>query len=41
MTLGTMAVDHELRIDFDKLRRERRQMASELCYYLIQIMLDT
>ena len=23
MTLGTMAVDHELRIDFDKLRRER------------------
>jgi Xaa-Pro dipeptidase len=23
MTLGTMAVDHELRIDFDKLRRDR------------------
>ena len=23
MTLGTMAVDHEMRVDFEKLRRER------------------
>ena len=23
MTLGTMAVDHEMRVDFEKLRKDR------------------
>ncbi len=29
MTLGTMAVDHELRIDYDKLRKDRLQKTRE------------
>ncbi len=29
MTLGTMAVDHEVRVDFDRLRRERLARAGE------------
>ena len=29
MTLGTMAVDHEIRLDYDKLRKDRLQKTRE------------
>ncbi|TCW25963.1 aminopeptidase P family N-terminal domain-containing protein, partial [Christensenella hongkongensis] len=29
MTLGTMAVDHEQRIDYDKLRKDRLEKTRE------------
>ena len=30
MTLGTMAVDHEMRVDFEKLRKDRLEKSRRL-----------